>query len=87
MRNISKSSGAVAAAAAASLLVLTLTGATNSSAQPAPDSSAAKPTIVLVHGAWADGSSWAAVTKNLQHSGFTVDVEANPLRGLNSDAS
>jgi pimeloyl-ACP methyl ester carboxylesterase len=87
MRNISKSSGAVAAAAAASLLVLTLTGATNGSAQPAPDSSAAKPTIVLVHGAWADGSSWAAVTKNLQHKGFTVDVEANPLRGLNSDAS
>ena len=42
---------------------------------------------MLVHGAWADGSSWAAVTQNLQHSGFTVDVEANPLRGLTADAS
>ena len=87
MRNISKSSGAVAAAAAASLLVLTLTGATNSGAQPATLSAAAKPTIVLVHGAWADGSSWAAVTKNLQSKGFTVDVEANPLRGVKSDAA
>jgi pimeloyl-ACP methyl ester carboxylesterase len=87
MRNITKSSGAVAAAAAASLLALTLTGATNSGAQPAPHSPAAKPTIVLVHGAWADGSSWAAVTNNLQRKGFTVDVLANPLRGVNSDTS
>jgi pimeloyl-ACP methyl ester carboxylesterase len=78
---------AVAAAAWASLLVLTLTGATNSGAQPAPHSAAAKPTIVLVHGDWADGSSWAAVTENLQRKGFTVDVLANPLRGVNSDAS
>ena len=87
MRNITRSSGAVATAAAASLLVLTLTGATNSSGRPAPDSAADKPTIVLVHGAWADGSSWAAVTENLQHKGFTVDVAANPLRGVKSDAS
>ena len=45
-----------------------------------------KPTIVLVHGAWADGSSWSAVTSKLQSAGYTVDVEANPLRGLASDA-
>ena len=87
MRTITKSSWAVAAAAAVSLLVLTFTGATNSGAQPATRSAAAKPTIVLVHGAWADGSSWAAVTKNLQSKGFTVDVEANPLRGVKSDAA
>lgn len=30
------------------------------------------PTIVLVHGAWADASSWAEVTKRLQKQGFTV---------------
>jgi pimeloyl-ACP methyl ester carboxylesterase len=41
---------------------------------------------VLVHGAWADGSSWAAVTERLQDKGFTVDVEPNPLRGVASDA-
>jgi len=45
-----------------------------------------KPTIVLVHGAWADGSSWSAVTSKLQSAGYTVDVEANPLRGLATDA-
>ena len=31
-----------------------------------------KPTIVLVHGAWADGASWNAVSTELQSQGFTV---------------
>ena len=31
-----------------------------------------KPTIVLVHGAWADGASWNAVSTELQGQGFTV---------------
>ncbi len=39
-----------------------------------------------MHGAWADGSSWSAVTKRLQREGYTVDVEPNPLRGVASDA-
>jgi pimeloyl-ACP methyl ester carboxylesterase len=56
-----------------------LTGATNSGAQPATRFAAAKPTIVLIHGAWAEGSSWAAVHKNLQSKGFAVDVEANKV--------
>src|SRR5688572_7700401 len=30
-----------------------------------------KPTVVLVHGAWADGSSWNAVSVELQQQGFT----------------
>jgi len=47
----------------------------------------AKPTIVLVHGAWADGSSFSPVTKRLQADGYTVDVPANPLRGLASDSA
>lgn len=86
MRNIVNKSWAVAAALAACVLVGALTGAAGSGAQPASQPSPeAKPTIVLVHGAWADGSSWAAVTKNLQHSGFTVDIEPNPLRGVASD--
>ena len=46
-----------------------------------------KPTIVLMHGAWADGSSWNAVASRLQRQGFTVIAPANPLRGLNSDAA
>jgi len=45
-----------------------------------------KPTIVLVHGAWADGSSWDAVTQRLQRSGYTVRALPNPLRNLLTDA-
>jgi pimeloyl-ACP methyl ester carboxylesterase len=40
-----------------------------------------KPTIVLVHGAWADGSSWNAVASELQSQGFTVFTPTNLLRG------
>jgi len=46
-----------------------------------------KPTIVLVHGAWADGSSWDAVTRALQAQGYTVLVPPNLLRGLADDAA
>jgi pimeloyl-ACP methyl ester carboxylesterase len=46
---------------------------------------AAKPTIVLVHGAWADASSWSRVIKRLQADGYTVDAPPNPLRGLPYD--
>jgi pimeloyl-ACP methyl ester carboxylesterase len=42
---------------------------------------------VLVHGAWADGSSWSPVAADLQREGFTVDVPPNPLRGLDYDAA
>ena len=40
-----------------------------------------KPTIVLVHGDWADGSSWNAVIARLQARGYTVVAPPNPLRG------
>jgi len=46
----------------------------------------AKPTIVLVHGAWADGSSWNAVSTELQGQGFTVLTPSNLLRGVTTDA-
>jgi pimeloyl-ACP methyl ester carboxylesterase len=46
-----------------------------------------KPSIVLVHGAWADGSSWSGVVKRLQDDGYTVYVPPNPLRGLASDTA
>jgi pimeloyl-ACP methyl ester carboxylesterase len=44
--------------------------------------STVKPTIVLEHGAWADGSSWGGVVTRLQNDGYTVDVPPNPLRGV-----
>jgi len=45
-----------------------------------------QPTVVLVHGAWADASSWGAVAPELQGQGFTVLAPPNPLRGLATDA-
>ncbi|MEH0935477.1 alpha/beta fold hydrolase [Micromonospora psammae] len=45
-----------------------------------------KPTVVLVHGAFADSSSWNGVVSRLQKRGFPVIAPANPLRGLSSDA-
>ena len=48
---------------------------------------AAKPTIVLVHGAFADASGFAAVTSRLQERGYTVIAPADPLRGPASDAA
>jgi pimeloyl-ACP methyl ester carboxylesterase len=46
-----------------------------------------KPTIVLVHGAWADASSWSPVAARLEKAGYPVYAPANPLRGLSSDAA
>jgi pimeloyl-ACP methyl ester carboxylesterase len=58
------------------------------SAAAAADSSAqTKPTIVLVHGAWADSSSWSGVIQRLQAAGFTVLAPADPLRSLDSDSA
>jgi pimeloyl-ACP methyl ester carboxylesterase len=45
-----------------------------------------QPTIVLVHGDWADGSSWNRVIKRLQDRGFTVVAPPNLLRGPATDA-
>jgi pimeloyl-ACP methyl ester carboxylesterase len=57
------------------------------SANTATGNSGAKPTIVLVHGAWADGSSWSAVAERLQRLGYTVDIPPNPLRGVAYDSA
>src|SRR6476619_3286265 len=45
------------------------------------------PTIVLVHGAWADGSSWNAVSTELQGRGYTVLTPPNLLHGVAGDAA
>jgi pimeloyl-ACP methyl ester carboxylesterase len=47
----------------------------------------AKPTVVLVHGAWADGSSWTKVVSELQRDGYTVRAPPNPLRSLPGDSA
>ncbi|MEV6419711.1 alpha/beta hydrolase [Streptomyces sp. NPDC051662] len=47
----------------------------------------AKPTVVLVHGAFADASGWDGVVERLQRDGYPVIAPANPLRGLASDSA
>jgi pimeloyl-ACP methyl ester carboxylesterase len=46
-----------------------------------------KPTIVLVHGDWADASSWTGVIERLRARGFTVVAPPNLLRGPAVDAA
>ncbi len=71
----------LAAALAAILLSAAL------AATPAPARGAGKPTVVLVHGAFADASGFGAVTSRLQQRGYTVISPANPLRGPASDGA
>jgi pimeloyl-ACP methyl ester carboxylesterase len=46
-----------------------------------------RPTVVLVHGAFADGSSWNEVIKRLQAEEVQVTAPANPLRGISIDSA
>jgi pimeloyl-ACP methyl ester carboxylesterase len=46
-----------------------------------------KPTVVLVHGAFADTSIWTSVVSRLQERGYPVVAVANLLRGVQSDAA
>ena len=46
-----------------------------------------RPTVVLVHGAFADGSSWNGVIERLQAEGVRVTAPVNPLRGISHDSA
>ena len=82
----------VSLAIAGTLLGAGLTGTAHAAAGAAQGRAQAadtgvKPTIVLVHGAFADNSSWDAVVRQLQALGYTVDVPPNPLRGVSYDSA
>ncbi|GAA2646066.1 alpha/beta hydrolase [Dactylosporangium fulvum] len=62
-------------------------GPAASAAPTAPGPCAVKPTVVLVHGAWAGTSSWTGEIERLQRDGYKVRAFANPLRGLTGDAA
>jgi pimeloyl-ACP methyl ester carboxylesterase len=47
----------------------------------------ARPNVVLVHGAWADGSCWDAVIERLQADGYTVTAPQFPLSALADDVT
>lgn len=72
----------VAVAGVAALALLATTAPATASATGGP-----KPTIVLVHGAWADSSSWAPVIERLRRDGYPVRAIADPLQGLTSDTA
>jgi pimeloyl-ACP methyl ester carboxylesterase len=55
--------------------------------EPPTERNNMKPTIVLVHGAFAESSSWNGVIDSLLGAGHPVIAAANPLRGLISDAA
>lgn len=46
-----------------------------------------KPTVVLVHGAFADASGWNEVVRRLVRDGYPVLAPANPLRGVDTDSA
>ncbi|MFI9560293.1 alpha/beta fold hydrolase [Nonomuraea endophytica] len=71
---------AVAGGLAAALLAVP-------SATAASTASAAKPTVVLVHGGFADASGWNSVIERLQRDGYKTIAPANPLRGIPTDAA
>jgi pimeloyl-ACP methyl ester carboxylesterase len=56
-------------------------------AEAAKSGSAVKPTIVLVHGAFADSTSWSSEIAFLQAKGYPVVAVANPLRDVGSDSA
>jgi len=67
-------------------VALLLLGASASAGADSQADRGARPTIVLVHGDWADASSWSSVIKRLQSKGFTVVAPPNLLRGPVTDA-
>ena len=80
----------LAALFAAILAVVAATLTTTATADARGDgpstAGAVKPTVVLVHGAFADASGWNRVIVDLEQRGYPVYAPANPLRGLASDA-
>ena len=91
----SRSLSRVGLLAVAGMLVLTSVFAAQPSAPRTAGASATrtahtgkpKPTIVLVHGAWASSSSWTKVVKSLQARGYQVLAPSIPLRGLREDST
>ncbi|MEU3777345.1 alpha/beta hydrolase [Streptomyces sp. NPDC032472] len=78
---------AAALGSAAAIGALAVVGPANAAPRDSAADRAQKPTIVLEHGAFADGSSWDGVIARLRHDGYPVVAAANPLRGPASDAA
>lgn len=80
LRRIAALAGIVTMAAAL------IGGCSASSPAPATPPGAVKPTVVLVHGAWAGASSWDGEVSALHRQGYQVRAIANPLENLTTDS-
>jgi pimeloyl-ACP methyl ester carboxylesterase len=78
---------ALAAAVASSALVSSAASAQDRSAVPAVTATAPVKNVVLVHGAFADGSGWRGVYENLVRRGYRVTIVQNPLTSLADDVA
>lgn len=78
---------AVASVLTAAALAATTPGVADGAPTGPSGNGRFKPTVVLVHGAFADASSWNGVVERLQRDGYHVIAPANPLRGLTSDSA
>ena len=76
---------AAAIVAIAGLVIPLSQIASAGTAEAAAAGNGPKPSIVLVHGAWANSGSWDGVIQRLQADGYTVYVPPNPLQGLAYD--
>lgn len=85
-RNSTRSTSRIIAMGAILVLVALVFSGGGQAAAGLQQSSGPRPTIVLVHGDWADASSWNDVIAPLQDRGFTVVAPPNTLRGPSQDA-
>ncbi|MBO3750063.1 alpha/beta hydrolase [Streptosporangiaceae bacterium NEAU-GS5] len=78
----------MAAIGAVTMSIGAAQAASDPTAQASPSPGAGvRPTIVLVHGAWADTSSWNGEVEALRKAGYDARAVANPLRNLTSDSA
>jgi pimeloyl-ACP methyl ester carboxylesterase len=68
-------------------LAISLTASQSEANTRAGTATAARPTVVLVNGAWANNAAWTGVIERLQTEGYTVDAPPNPLQSLSGDAA
>jgi pimeloyl-ACP methyl ester carboxylesterase len=89
MKRIPRVAGLITTAAAVTVVsaAMLAPGASAHTAAQTAAGTGPKPTVVLVHGAWADASSWTPVIEQLQEAGYRVDAPPNPLQGLTYDSA
>jgi pimeloyl-ACP methyl ester carboxylesterase len=68
------------------LLALILLAVSIPSPAAQAEAEGGKPTVVLVHGAWADASGWNGVIDRLRSDGYPIVATTNPMRSLSGDA-